>query len=159
MRFWQLDDVDERVKMMWDARNGGSVNPVYARVLKRLQEQGKAEILTHTVVKHVEWVDGAWSVKFGSAAPGAGGEERTDTYDFILSATGAKLGFSSLPFVRDFAKKYPIREVGGLPVVTSDLQYTKDIPFFCVGAYSAIQVSYLRAETSMITLTFYVICR
>ncbi|EPQ59859.1 hypothetical protein GLOTRDRAFT_5884, partial [Gloeophyllum trabeum ATCC 11539] len=134
MRFWQLDNVEDRARMMREARNGGSINPVYARVLKKLQEQGKARVLTHTVVDAVEWINGAWRPAY------PGGERSTRSYDFILSATEAQLGFSSLPFVRDFSKKHPIKEFGGLPVLTADLQYTKDIPLFCVGAYSAIQM-------------------
>lgn len=61
--------------------------------------------------------------------------------DFIVSATGSQLSFSSLPFMRDLSVSHPVREVGGLPVLTEDLQWGRELPFFCVGGYSALQVS------------------
>ncbi|PWN52874.1 hypothetical protein IE53DRAFT_242698 [Violaceomyces palustris] len=59
--------------------------------------------------------------------------------DFVISATGPRLGFSSLPFMQKVFQTHPVREEGGLPVLTEDLKFGQ-LPLYCVGAYSALQI-------------------
>lgn len=61
--------------------------------------------------------------------------------DYIITASASKPDFAALPFMKQLAAKYPVRQEGGLPVVTEDLQYG-ELPLFVVGMYSGLQVSH-----------------
>ena len=148
MQFWQCSDPAERHAMILEARNGGSLTPAYAKLMMRYASEGLLEIRTHTQVANARQLDNSWCLELDRTA----GDDDTqlncqqqpgsrETLDagYIVSCTGAKLGFSSLPFMQTLAIKVPVPEVGGLPVVTEDLQYG-GIPLFCVGAYSALQI-------------------
>lgn len=71
MRFWQEDDPQKRLERMYAARNGGSINPRYAKLIKKYQQEGKLKIMTCTKVDKAEWTpanehdqndDGEWSL-------------------------------------------------------------------------------------------------
>ncbi|SPO25371.1 uncharacterized protein UTRI_03214_B [Ustilago trichophora] len=60
--------------------------------------------------------------------------------DYLVVATGAKVDFGSLPFLSNVQKTHPIRLVGGMPVLTADLEYRRDVPLFVTGAYAGLQI-------------------
>ena len=60
--------------------------------------------------------------------------------DYIITASASKPDFAALPFMKQLAAKCPVRQEGGLPIVTEDLQYG-ELPLFVVGMYSGLQVS------------------
>lgn len=189
MQYWQTDDPAERLRMLRGARNGGSITPPYARLLREYEAAGRVEIRCFTEITTAERTDeGRWKLNLHCNKPKSererareaaekarraededeeesqardeteehaddGGNEHGQSHecgsqadevldaDFIVAATGPQLGFDTLPFLQHLCQTRPIRHEGGLPVLTEELQYTKDIPLFCVGAYSALQVS------------------
>ncbi|WFD35721.1 hypothetical protein MCUN1_002582 [Malassezia cuniculi] len=147
MQFWQCSDPVERHAMILNSRNGGSLTPTYAKLMLQYASQGRLEIRTHTQVVSAKRSD-KWKLELVRAecnneaqynCPQLPGTREDLCADYIVSSTGAKLGFSSLPFMETLSIKMPVPDVGGLPVVTEDLQYGS-IPLFCVGAYSALQI-------------------
>lgn len=55
MRFWQEEDPEKRLKTMLAARQGGSITPRYAKLIKQYQQQGKLKIMTCTKVEDAQW--------------------------------------------------------------------------------------------------------
>lgn len=72
MRFWQEDDPEKRLQAMYGARNGGSITPRYAKLIKQYQQEGRLKIMTCTKVDKAEWTptsehdhdqdEGEWSL-------------------------------------------------------------------------------------------------
>ena len=126
----------------------GRLTPTYAKLMMRYTSEGLLEIWTHTQVANANnWITqcaldltARQEIMICNLTANSGQElARPLSAGYIVSCTDAKLGFSSLPFLQTLAVKKPVPEVGGLPVVTEDLQYG-GIPLFCVGAYSALQI-------------------
>ncbi|KAK0551669.1 hypothetical protein OC861_005652 [Tilletia horrida] len=65
MRFWQEDDPAERLLLLREARNGGSITPPYAKYLRELECEGRVVILTHTEIDRLNWIPDAeqWRIK------------------------------------------------------------------------------------------------
>ncbi len=110
MQFWQNEDVQERLNMLRAARNGGSVTPTYAKVLARLQALGKVEVRTHTTIAKAEY-EGRWSLETRTSADGGRVDEVQA--DYLIVATGAKIDFGGLPFLKHLQKSHPIPLVEG----------------------------------------------
>lgn len=167
MCFWQEDDPDQRLKTLLHARNGGSISPRYARLMKTYQDQGRLTIMTCTEIVAAQWSpteqaavqdDGQWTLDLVTKympATKRNGQNTTDeeeekpvqqesrstiTANYIVSATGAAPRFSQVPFLANIVRSHPVPEYGGLPFVNESLQYGA-LPLFCTGAFSALQVS------------------
>lgn len=71
MQFWQEDDPATRLAMIKDARQGGSMTLPYAKLMKRYEELGALEILTHTEIGDAKWDQDAhkWSLRLDCKAP------------------------------------------------------------------------------------------
>lgn len=152
MRFWQLEEGRERMKMINEGRNGGSINPPYARILLQHARDNKVEIKTHTEVEDAKWVADTqrWHLRLrrhDHAKPESQfmnnkqqpGTVMSCTADFIVSATGSQVSFSALPFMRTLSQKMHVPEVDGIPFLDENLRYGP-LPLFCVGTYSALQI-------------------
>lgn len=192
MQFWQEDDVPTRLGMLREARQGGSMTQPYAKLLRRYEDEGRLEVLTHSELATASYSEEEkmWDLEIKRTAPldkrqraklayeeakrdaqkaaaeaeSVGNEEEegcdcktgptaTGSGDdttrittrrlaatYIISASAFTPDFSSLPFMRDVARQHPVRQEGGLPVLTDDLQWGQ-LPLFVVGMYSGLQVS------------------
>ncbi|KAI0034645.1 hypothetical protein K488DRAFT_83827 [Vararia minispora EC-137] len=144
MQFWQEEDMHARLAMVRAARGGGSITPIYAKILRAHEKRGRLEIRACTDIESARWEAGGWALTLrGTEKSGDKGEsvvcKTTLRASYIVSATGATPCFSSLPFLRPFLNEHPVEEIGGLPVLNESLQIG-DFPLFCVGGYSALQV-------------------
>ncbi|KAG8687309.1 hypothetical protein FRC11_007444 [Ceratobasidium sp. 423] len=148
MEFWQEEDPHRRLNTLRSARNGGSITPTYVKILKMHQDRGALEILTNTSLEEANWDEEtkSWSLRIREADHAASKTDKpklsTISADFIISATGTAPSFSSLPFIKSLSENPdvpPCPTVGGLPMLTSHLQWP-GLPLFCVGGYSALQV-------------------
>ena len=152
MQFWQTEDPQSRMDMIHHGRSGGSINPVYAKVLLQRARGGQLEIRTHTEVEDAHWdpEKQRWSLmlhRSSDARPDSqfmnhtqkAGTSVSCLADYVVVATGTDLGFRELPFMKTLRSKAHVPEVHGIPIVKEDLQYGP-WPLFCLGAYSAIQI-------------------
>lgn len=62
--------------------------------------------------------------------------------DYIVTASAFQPDFAALPWMQEIAQQYPIKQEGGLPLLTEHLQYG-NLPLFVVGMYAGLQVSTL----------------
>ena len=152
MQFWQSDDAKDRMNMINEGRDGGSINPVYAKVLLQHAQDGRVELRTHTEIEDAEWdaQTQKWSLMLHRKDHARADSQYMNNAqqpgtsvpvvaDYIVSSTGSDVSFRKLPFMHTLAEKMQIPEVSGVPIVNEDLQYGS-IPLYCIGAYSAVQI-------------------
>jgi hypothetical protein len=93
--------------------------------------------------------------------------EILDDVTFIVSATGGKLDFGSIPFLSSLVhsenaepqqdnhpEPSPNKQsldvpgiIEGLPILTEDLQWGKQLPLFVMGAYAALELGETLADS------------
>ncbi|GAA5981399.1 hypothetical protein JCM10908_004095 [Rhodotorula pacifica] len=154
MEFFQESDPYARFEQIRSSRNGGSVNPTFARVLKQHEKSGRLEIRTMTEVGAAAYdvESGKWTLDTMTRPdpPSRRNEfatgrleptrARISNIDFIVASTGSKLDFASVDFVQPLVRAGLVPEtVHGLPVLTQDLQLSSTVPFFVLGAYAMLE--------------------
>lgn len=91
---------------------------------------------THTRLVSQEWdaVSQSWSIKTDPPIPSL------PKIDYIYHATGVQMDFTKLPYLQNMLKSHPIHGHGGLPCLTDDLAWSKDVPLFFNGRLAALRV-------------------
>lgn len=138
--FWMKDSDEERYNMIEDAREGGSVNPQYHKVLMNLIAKGKVELHKHCEVIDKMWdqENECWSeVQIMNKLDGE--TESLENIDYIVYATGSKPDIEGQPMMKDICTKYPIDIINGVPCLTDDLQWNEEIPLFMLGRFAMLK--------------------
>lgn len=138
-RFWLADSDEERLEIIKAARGGGSFTPLFYKRLKKHAASGRLELHEKTCL-----VD----TKFDESDSGNGGSWTVTTdpplgmpsFDYIYFATGVQTNASDLPYLKKIREKFPIPSFGGFPCINEDLMWTENVPLFCVGRLSALQL-------------------
>ena len=125
--------------MYHTARNGGSINPVYKKVIEKHILTGRLSVLTFTTINSKEWDSSVkqWSVKLRcdyNTAPDL------PPIDYIYFATGIHTDHRTLPLLETVNREYPIPSVGGFPCITDDMMWRQDLPLFINGRLAAMQL-------------------
>jgi hypothetical protein len=133
--FWSADEDEERWEMMKEARGGGSINPEYKKVLNGLIKQGKLELRENTEIMGAQWdeVTRVWSLETNPPI------ERLQV-DHVIYATGVPADFQKVSALESLQKAAPVKRVGGMPCITSDLMWNEDIPFFFTGRLAGLRL-------------------
>lgn len=155
MEFFQEADPHERFEQIRSSRNGGSVNPTFARILKQHERSGRLEICTMTEVEGAAYDADAdkWTLDTVTKPDPPKRDDNDDVnsslsrrifsdIDFVVASTGSKLDFATgVDFLAPLARAGLVPEtVHGLPVLTHDLQLSPSLPFFVLGAYAMLEV-------------------
>ncbi|PWN26019.1 hypothetical protein BDZ90DRAFT_233616 [Jaminaea rosea] len=197
MQFWQEEDIAARLAMLRGARQGGSMTQPYAKLMKKYEQEGKVELLTHTELSEAYYSEAGqmWDLQLKRSAPLDKRERARQAYEeakrdaeeaakkaleaaerleegeadgcdcedgekeevkptsalppgvtlrrlnasYIITASAFTPDYAQLPFMRSVAEQHPVRQEGGLPVLTEDLQYGR-LPLFVVGMYCGLQI-------------------
>ncbi|KAG5927495.1 hypothetical protein E4U42_002172 [Claviceps africana] len=137
-RFWLADSDEERLEIIKSARGGGSFTPLFYKRLKKHITSGRLELRERTSLldskfEPTDGDGGAWTVTTDPPLD-------MPSFDYIYFATGVQTNVSTLPYLKTIQKKYPISSFGGFPCINEDLMWTKDVPLYCVGRLSALQL-------------------
>lgn len=157
--FWSADSHSERLDMYLRARDGGSMNPTYKRIVEKLGESGRLSLMTFTTIASKVWDSSSqqWTVTVSTRMPWpepkAGtvldGEQemkpieetmKLPPIDYIYFATGVETNYTTLPFLQSMNRNYPIPSAGGYPCITDDMMWRKDVPMFVTGRLAALQL-------------------
>lgn len=138
-RFWLADSDEERLDIIKTARGGGSITPLYNKILKKYIAAGKVELITNTSI-----VDARFEPRAGQD----GGQWHITTnppvelppMDFMYFATGIQTDFTSLPYMQTILRKHPVQGFGGFPCLNDDLMWSDDVPLFMVGRLAALRL-------------------
>jgi hypothetical protein len=140
--YWSADNDTERLTMLRTARNGGSINPPFAKILHSHVASGKLSVHIDTQL-HLDstctWdeKDQVWS-RLSVSSPSY--QHPATGIDHIIFCTGATPDITSIPFLRSLQRDVPIDTLGGLPVLNDELMYHDDVPLFFTGALAALRL-------------------
>lgn len=134
--FFGLEPDAERAEMILAARNGGSITPAYDKVLAKHIANGRMERYAKTVIASKAWdsVSKTWTIET---------EPKIDALpaiDYIYYATGAKADITTLPVMQQMLESHPIATINGLPCLTDELQWTKNVPLFVAGRFAGLRL-------------------
>ncbi|KAL8757903.1 MAG: hypothetical protein Q9199_001866 [Rusavskia elegans] len=135
--FWSADSDEERLEMALKARNGGSIPPRYFKKLQTHVANGSLSIHIHTTVKNQVWDDQRKSWKIETDPPII---DLPCEIDYIYYATGIRPDVECLPFLSPLREKFPIEVKCGLPCLTQDLAWAKDVPLFVAGRLAGLRI-------------------
>jgi len=139
--FHAADTDEARFEIIRDARDGGSTTPeFYMKVTKPLMSSGKLEMRLNTLLTEAHFQElpggegGHWKVKTEPPIEGL------PPMDYICFATGIQSDFTTLPYLQNMLKDYPIKGVGGYPCLNEDLMWADDVPLFVAGRLAALRL-------------------
>jgi hypothetical protein len=100
MQFWQTDCRYERLTQLRVARNGGSINPHHYGVIKSRSLTGRLDIRPQSEIVSAKWdtTDRMWSIEVQDKSTS---ENATIVADYVVSATGGKMAFRDLAFLKE----------------------------------------------------------
>lgn len=148
MAFWQEEDPALRFEVIQQARDGGSVNPQFARALQKWTKEGRLEVKTLAEVTETAYDEEQekWTLELATknTDPVLDSNPSLATtlsdLDYLVCSTGSKLAIDEVDFLQPILASHPVETVNGLPVLTKDLQWRKDVPLLVMGAYSMLEV-------------------
>ncbi|MCC5604670.1 FAD/NAD(P)-binding protein [Nostoc favosum] len=129
--FFAQPDWEQRVMMIQQARNGGSMTPAIATQLRQQVRRGKIRIDEKCQVVKAEWLGENWRVECSDGSQ--------HECDYIWLSTGTKFDVTTEPLLKDILVAYPIKIVKGLPVLDTCLRWP-GCELFIMGGLAALQV-------------------
>lgn len=147
--FYLADSDQERMSMLKQARNGGSVTPIFAKVL--LQHEGtdrlEIHVSTELNLKNAQWCVESqrwYGLDFRNNETGKepphSASALPQTAHHIIYCTSASPSMHNIPWLHNLQQSHPIETIAGLPVLTEDLAWSKDVPCFFSGALGALRL-------------------
>lgn len=138
--FWMKDSDDERYQMIEDAREGGSVNPQYHKVLMTLISKGKVELHKHSEIKNKEWDSASQMWSSVAIIDKKTNQLKTlENITYVVYATGSRPNIEGLQMMKNICQSYPIDIIRGVPCLTDDLQWNSEIPLFFLGRFAMLK--------------------
>lgn len=135
--FWSADTDEERLEMYLEARNGGSINPRYRKVLDKHVASGKIALQTFTTLQSVTWdVESRTFKSIVTSSP----EISLPPIDHIVFATGVQTDVNAMPCLQTMQRDYPIEVLGGLPCINNDLMWCDEVPLFANGRLAGLRL-------------------
>lgn len=138
-RFWLADSDEERLEIIKTARGGGSLTPIYHKIIKKHVSAGKANLITSTSIVDARFEQGQgqdggkWHIVTNPPVD-------LPPMDFMYFATGIQTDFTSLPYMQTMLRKHPVQGFGGFPCLNDDLAWRDDVPLFMVGRLAALRL-------------------
>lgn len=138
--FHQADSDEERLEIIKEARGGGSITPAFMKRIKPHMARGTLKMFEKTVVTGAHFENctdghgGVWKVKTEPPIEGL------PDIDYIYFATGIQSDFTTLPYLQNMLKDYPIQGLGGFPCLNEDLMWKDDVPLFMAGRLAALRL-------------------
>lgn len=134
--FWSADTDEERVNYVKEARNGGSMTPRYAKILRRHLQANKLRVETNARVRSAEYCTESktWDIQTEEPIEGL------PRFDYIYFATGAHTDLGSLGCLQTIQQRFPIKTCGGLPVLTDELKWSNELPLFMTGKLATLRL-------------------
>jgi cation diffusion facilitator CzcD-associated flavoprotein CzcO len=124
-------DGQRRWEMVQQARNGGSLTPAMAALLRGYQSRGQLTIREHCQVTEARWQDGCWLVCCHSG--------ELLEFDRLWLATGTRLDAMAQPLLQEVAAAYPPKMVNGWPILDEHLRWP-GCELYVMGGLAALQV-------------------
>jgi cation diffusion facilitator CzcD-associated flavoprotein CzcO len=128
---WAEADWESRVRLIQQARNGGSMTPAMMMQLRRAYRHDRLTFYEQCQVMSAVWRGNAWQICCDD-----GTEYECDR---IWLATGTKLDVTAEPLLTEILDTYPIPVIKGLPVLDTHLRWS-GCEVFLMGGLAGLQV-------------------
>ncbi|GEQ66414.1 hypothetical protein JCM33374_g77 [Metschnikowia sp. JCM 33374] len=138
--FYMLDTDEERLQLIHDSREGGSMNPEYYKKLQKHVAKGMLQIMDYSSISQAEHGEEGWNLTISEKRPEKEPREFELKTDYVCCATGIRPDVCGLEFMKPIVRDYPIDFVGGLPCLTDDLRWNDELPLYMVGKNAALRV-------------------
>lgn len=139
--FYNLDTDQERFELINSAREGGSVNPEYHRILSKHVQAGNLTVMRHSEILNGELEENTWNLTVQTKDPNQDQPVISNLEArYVVCATGIRADVEALDFLHGIQKSFPIDLVNGFPCLTDDLQWRSDIPLYMVGKYASLRI-------------------
>jgi lysine/ornithine N-monooxygenase len=134
--FWSADSDEERFEKIRTARGGGSITPLFKKIEAKHVSNGRLRIHTNTEIVRQDWDSDkkTWHIETEPSI------DDLPSIDHIYYATGAKADIQEVEMLENIRAQWPIRDVGGLPCLTHDLQWHEDLPLFVSGRFAGLRI-------------------
>jgi hypothetical protein len=121
--------------MLNEARGGGSISSEYRDLLGGLEKEGRVEVREGTEAIGATWDDRSrtWNLRTNTSLS-------LERVDHVVYATGISSDFHSIPLIQELINRGEIETVGGMPVLTDDLQMSVEVPFFVTGRLAGLRL-------------------
>ncbi|MBD2449580.1 SidA/IucD/PvdA family monooxygenase [Nostoc sp. FACHB-152] len=129
--FFAQSDWLQRLTMIQQARNGGSMTPAIATQLRRQVRNGNIRIDENCQIIKAQWLGENWRVQCSDGSQ--------HECDYIWLSTGTKFDVTTEPLLKNILEAYPIPIVKGLPVLDTCLRWP-GCELFIMGGLAALQV-------------------
>lgn len=116
----------DRLAALKQARDGGSIPPMYMRQVKHAQESGRL-IRVVGEVRYVSENTADQSVVMTI-------DDKEFCVDYVVLACGLEPNCLQNPLVKIVYDRWPIPVEGGLPSITEDLRWRQNLPLYVVGS-------------------------
>ena len=138
--------IDDRLKLLKQARDGGSVPPIYMKQIKAAEVSGVGTTTTATanaehatspssgsrlvrVVGNIESVEDVPNkqlhVRISNADDCNNAVTTIENVDHIVLACGIQPDCNSNPLIQNILEKWPVETHGGLPCITEDCKWRR----------------------------------
>ncbi|KAI5300050.1 hypothetical protein KEM55_000308 [Ascosphaera atra] len=141
--FWTADTVEEKLAMINEARNGGSINVRMHKALKQHIASGRVKLCTYTQITSHKYDPKSmtWTLETDNHIPNFPGYEGQGGIDYIYFATGMNARIDNMPFMQNILAQYPAPVTPcGLPHLTTDLEYAPGLPLFFTGRLATLHL-------------------
>ena len=132
--FWAIDDYEQRMEQLVNAKNGGSMTPEVLEELEKGEATGYYTCFEDTNIEYAYFDDTTmkWEVQFDENAEVDG----PCFYDAIWCATGTRIDMKAGVFKS--LSKHIETVCGRLPKLTEDLRINKNINAFILGQHAGL---------------------
>ena len=91
----------------------------------------------HTTITDQVWdsQQKSWDMQIHPSIP-----DLPPEVDYIYYATGVQPDVEHLPFLSPLREKSPVEVIGGMPCLTQDLAWAKDVPLFVAGRLAGLRI-------------------
>jgi len=122
--------VEERVATNKSVRDGGSISPELNSMLSKLEAECLVKVHEFTEIVSAAW-DGCWTLTLNT--------DEVITADYLVCATGTHIDISADPLLASLQTIHPLPLVGGLPVLSEQLQWG-ELPVHLMGNAAALEL-------------------
>lgn len=126
----------ERLAMVKQARNGGSMTPKFRRILQTHELHGRVSLHPFTKITESIWdaSTNTWNLETTPAIEGL------PPIDHVIYATGAQPDITKMPMLEQMMSEWPVEVKGGMPCLTDDLMWSEDVPCLMTGRLAALRL-------------------
>merc|ERR1711920_955805 len=111
---YERTPLEQRAAINKAVRDGGSITPELYSKMSKLMDQGLLKVCEYTEVVTASF-DDCWNIVLT--------DDEVLSADYLICASGTCVDVLTDPLLGDLQRAHPVEILGGLPVLTENLQW------------------------------------